>query len=168
MSIRIYFSSTQSDVFTAVKKAVAESTPLLIECGVDPDYNKWLNIFWDKEPGMHSATAIRWNDESDIDGFIEYLEKTFGFPRVDDFSKMEKIALNNCIDYINRCSSYGGDEGGYKECVRDAFTPFVQKHRLESIGRVDQYYLDIIDGVDYVKQVILDGVKGGLRSVYAA
>ena len=169
MSILIYFSSKQAEFFTSVKKAVAESTPLSVECGVKNESGEkwqWLNVFWDEEPGLHSGTAIRWDDESDIDAFIEYLENEFGFARFEyEFPKMEKQALSNCIDYINRCENR--TEGGYKESVRDAFTPFVQRYPRTDIDNAVNFYYDrILTMLSMSSQPILDGVKSGLRSVY--
>ena len=153
-----------------------------------------LEVFYDKAQGLHSwspnedwtfpsATEAAKQGYKQPEFFRDILPnwewkfefKRFKEPRkTEEELKLEKIefetdefkALSDAKTYIIKCGNH--TIGGYKECIRDAFCPFVQKHKPNSSELIDKYKKILIDFFKDNKfyKEIYRGISEGLTSAF--
>jgi len=109
----------------------------------------------------------------DVD-FAPMTPPDFGFENLfdenieDDFETAERKALEKAKEYLLGCGNF--TENGYKECIRDAFTPFCNRFKPDNPEKAIEVYYDkitIIYGNDTLPVSISNGIKAGLKSVFA-
>lgn len=167
-------------------------------CTVDGKYYPVLKVYYDEAQGMHnwcpnddwtfpSASSARRAGYTQPDFFKDILpewERKFEFKRFDEprktkeeieaekakiaeFQDKEFEALTNAESYILKCGNRTA--GGYKECIRDAFAPFVNKFRprkpVEAIEKYKKILLDFFKDEKFPNELRI-GINDGLNSVF--
>ena len=157
-----------------------------------------LKVFYDEAPGMHNwcpnddwtypskehVEAIGYTQPNFFTDILPGWETKFDFKRFDEprktkeeleaeeankkaFEDAEKLAISNAEFYIFKCSNY--TTGGYVECIRDAFFPFIAKFRPKNpINAIEKYKNKLLE---YIKDTPLfdikrSGIEEGLEIVF--
>ena len=89
------------------------------------------------------------------------------FEQVKRFRDTEALAITNAKEYILFCGNH--TDGGYKECIRDAFWPLVHKFKPEDPTKAIEKYKNIL--LEYIKEmpffdIMKSGIEKGLESVF--
>lgn len=84
-----------------------------------------------------------------------------------EFTEKEEKAISDAEFYIFKCGNY--TTGGYKECIRDAFCPFVAKFIPEDPKKAIEKYKNKL--LEYIKDmpffdIMQSGIIQGLESVF--
>ena len=84
-----------------------------------------------------------------------------------EFEANEEKAISDAEFYIFKCENY--TTGGYKECIRDAFCPFVTKFIPEDPKKAIEKYKNKL--LEYIKDmpffdIMQSGITQGLESVF--
>lgn len=84
-----------------------------------------------------------------------------------EFEANEEKAISDAEFYIFKCENY--TTGGYKECIRDAFCPFVTKFIPEDPKKAIEKYKNKL--LEYIKDMPLfdimqSGITQGFESVF--
>ena len=84
-----------------------------------------------------------------------------------EFEANEEKAISDAEFYIFKCENY--TTGGYKECIRDAFCPFVTKFTPEDPKKAIEKYKNKL--LEYIKDmpffdIMQSGITQGLESVF--
>lgn len=157
-----------------------------------------LKVFYDEAPGMHNwcpnddwtypskehVEAIGYTQPNFFTDILPGWETKFDFKRFDEprktkeeleaeeankkaFEDAEKLAISNAEFYIFKCSNY--TTGGYVECIRDAFFPFIAKFRPKNpMNAIEKYKNKLLE---YIKDTPLfdikrSGIEEGLEIVF--
>lgn len=159
-----------------------------------------LEVFYDKAQGLHgwspnedwtfpSATEAAKQGYKQPEFFRDILpdwEKKFEFERFDEprktqkeieeekrleceFKDMEKTAISNAIKYIIDCGNK--TIGGYKECIRDAFIPLINKFAPKQPEKaIQSYKVELLKFLEDRKFPVVNevnvGIDSGLYSVF--
>lgn len=157
-----------------------------------------LKVFYDEAPGMHNwcpnddwtypskdhAVSFGYTQPDFFEDILPGWEVKFEFKRFEkprktqkeieeeiklkkEFEAKEEKAISDAEFYIFKCDNYTSD--GYKECIRDAFCPFVAKYIPENPAKAIEKYKNKL--LDYIKDMPLfdamqSGIIQGLESVF--
>lgn len=157
-----------------------------------------LKVYYDEAPGLHNwcpnddwtypskehVEAIGYTQPNFFTDILPGWEMKFDFERFEEprktkeeleaeeankkaFEDAEKLAISNAEEYILFCGNH--TDGGYKECIRDAFCPFVAKFRPKNpMNAIEKYKNKILN---YIKDMPLfdimqTGIEQGLEAVF--
>lgn len=159
-----------------------------------------LKVYWDEDCGMHnwcpnddwtypSKEYVKSIGRTQPDFFEDILpdwENKFEFERFDEprktqkeieeekrleceFKDMEKTAISNAIKYIIDCGNK--TIGGYKECIRDAFIPLINKFVPKQPEKaIQSYKVELLKFLEDRKFPVVSevnvGIDSGLYSVF--
>ena len=157
-----------------------------------------LKVYWDEDSGMHnwcpnddwtypSKEYVESIGRTQPDFFKDILpgwEVKFDFEHFEkprktqkeieeenklkkEFTEKEEKAISDAEFYIFKCSNYTTD--GYKECICDAFCPFVAKFIPEDPKKAIEKYKNKL--LEYIKDMPLfdimqSGITQGIESVF--
>ena len=157
-----------------------------------------LKVYYDEAPGLHNwcpnddwtypskehVEAIGYTQPNFFTDILPGWERKFDFERFEEprktkeeleaeeankkaFEDAEKLAISDAENYILICTNY--TPGGYKECIRDAFCPLINKFKPKNPMNAIEKYKNIL--FDFIKDLTLveikqDGITQGLESVF--
>lgn len=96
-------------------------------------------------------------------------ENAIAAKNLKEFKDAEFMAITHAKKYILECTNY--TVGGYKECIRDAFIPFVNKFKPKNPLEIIQKYRKILQDFFSDKKFsdeLRIGIADGLNSVFAS
>ena len=157
-----------------------------------------LKVFYDEAPGLHNycpnddwtypskdhVVAIGYTQPDFFKDILPGWEVKFDFEHFEkprktqkeieeenklkkEFTEKEQKAISDAEFYIFKCGNY--TTGGYKECIRDAFCPFVAKFIPEDPKKAIEKYKNKL--LEYIKDmpffnIMQSGIIQGLESVF--
>ena len=157
-----------------------------------------LKVFYDEAPGLHNycpnddwtypskdhVVAIGYTQPDFFKDILPGWEVKFDFEHFEkprktqkeieeenklkkEFTEKEEKAISDAEFYIFKCGNY--TTGGYKECIRDAFCPFVAKFIPEDPKKAIEKYKNKL--LEYIKDmsffnIMQSGIIQGLESVF--
>ena len=157
-----------------------------------------LKVYYDEAPGLHNwcpnddwtypskehVEAIGYTQPNFFTDILPDWEVKFDFERFDEprktkeeleaeeankkaFEDAEKLAISNAEEYILFCGNH--TDGGYKECIRDAFCPLINKFKPKNPTNAIEKYKNIL--FKYIVDmpfcdIMRTGIIQGLESVF--
>lgn len=157
-----------------------------------------LKVFYDEAPGLHNycpnddwtypskdhVMSIGYTQPDFFKDILPGWEVKFEFEHFEkprktqkeieeenklkkEFEANEEKAISDAEFYIFKCENY--TTGGYKECIRDAFCPFVTKFIPEDPKKAIEKYKNKL--LEYIKDmpffdIMQSGITQGLESVF--
>ena len=165
---------------------------------IDGTIYQVLKVFYDEAPGLHNycpnddwtypskdhVVAIGYTQPDFFKDILPGWEVKFDFKHFEkprktqkeieeenklkkEFTEKEEKAISDAEFYIFKCGNY--TTGGYKECIRDAFCPFVAKFIPEDPKKAIEKYKNKL--LEYIKDmpffnIMQSGIIQGLESVF--
>ena len=165
---------------------------------IDGTIYQVLKVFYDEAPGLHNycpnddwtypskdhVVAIGYTQPDFFKDILPGWEVKFDFEHFEkprktqkeieeenklkkEFTEKEEKTISDAEFYIFKCSNY--TTGGYKECIRDAFCPFVAKFIPKDPKKAIEKYKNKL--LEYIKDMPLfdimqSGITQGLESVF--
>ena len=159
-----------------------------------------LKVYWDEDYGMHNwcpnddwtypskeyVKSIGRTQPNFFEDILPEWENKFEFERFEtprktqkeieeekrlecEFKDMEKTAISNAIKYIIDCGNK--TIGGYKECIRDAFIPLINKFAPKQPEKaIQSYKVELLKFLEDRKFPVVSevnvGIDSGLYSVF--
>lgn len=157
-----------------------------------------LKVYWDEDYGMHNwcpnddwtypskeyVKSIGRTQPNFFEDILPEWENKFEFERFETprktqkeieeekanikaFEDAEKLAISNAEQYILFCGNH--TDGGYKECIRDAFCPLVLKFKpknpMNAIEKYKEKLFKYIVDMPF-SEIMQSGITQGLESVF--
>lgn len=127
------------------------------------------NFFTDILPGWENKFDFKRFDEPRKTKEELERENAIAAIQHEEFEAEEYMAIINAKKYILDCTNYTIE--GYKECIRDAFIPFVNKfipkNPSEAIKKYRKILQDFFSDIKFPDEMKI-GIADGLNSVFTS